>query len=538
MSRTLWITQPGTRSQVWFVGAQTPYGAGNHLGYLPPQRVLLAREDAPPDDVDGSSTSSGESEDEDDEHINVGKRTFGAGVRTGATMLLATAQARQEFEKTPKTQQNLTAGLTAGLASDLACMLQEKGSVNGTLEENTLKNLIANGQNNMIQTKNMVRNLQNEDAKRQDVMTPAAQTRRTRYTPEPDATTVFFDESNVPEGDVLPQSVQGPSNRDPPDAQAARDELTREVAKLSAEVAEQQGTIQSLGRDLADANAARDELTREVAKLSANVAEQQGTIQSLDRDLADANAARDELTRDLAAERARCNDLAARLDTSLAPARDPRTVRDPMLKKALEVIEKGGDNNAPPDLEYKLDAANARIAMLSNMVEKYEHKVEEYEKMELSWQKEKMRERSEVELVQDKLRQDLHAANEENAKLHHEATLLKEEIADLRNNSISKHDHEKLYEKAQDYTALQRALVEAQGELKSCKKELQQANADLLQSATDSDKLKAELRTEQDTAALLEKKLAMVRAEVDPGVKETRVKKRGIFSRLTKRPNL
>ena len=503
MSRTLWITQPGTRSQVWFVGAQTPYGAGNHLGYLPPQRVLLAREDAPPDDVDGSSTSSGESEDEDDEHINVGKRTFGAGVRTGATMLLATAQARQEFEKTPKTQQNLTAGLTAGLASDLACMIQEKGSVNGTLEENTLKNLIANGQNNMIQTKNMVRNLQNEDAKRQDVMTPAAQTRRTRYTPEPDATTVFFDESNVPEGDVLPQSVQGPSKRDPPDAQAARDELTREVAKLSAKVAEQQGTIQSLGRDLADANAARDELTR-----------------------------------DLAAERARCNDLAARLDTSHAPARDARTVRDPMLKKALEVIEKGGDNNAPPDLEYKLDAANARIAMLSNMVEKYEHKVEEYEKMELSWQKEKMRERSEVELVQDKLRQDLHAAKKENAKLHHEATLLKEEIADLRNNSISKHDHEKLYEKAQDYTALQRALLEAQGDLKSCKKELQQANADLLQSATDSDKLKAELRTEQDMGALLEKKLAMVRAEVDPGVKEIRVKKRGIFSRLTKRPNL
>lgn len=370
-------------------------------------------------------------------------------------------------------------------------MLDKQGFVNQTLARQDINNTPSTDHAGIIKLNNVVKNLQNEVVKLQDVLPQDAQTPRTTYAPEPNLGAVAFDESNVPGGD--------------------------ELANRSAELGTQQGTLECLSRELADAKA--------------ECAEQKTTIERLESNLA--------------AESARCNDLAAKLDACYAQEADARTDRDPMLRKALARIETAHHDSATPDLEYKLDAANSRIAMLEDKV----HKYQDMElNMELNMQKKKMQERSELEFIQNKLREDLHGAKEEIVNLREKVedyddmqkalaaamekeSLLKQEIEDLQKLAIPKNDHEELRRKAGDYEALKGALKQAEGDLRLCNRELQQTKTDLQEREEDLKVLRETLKEAQANAAMLQDKLALVRADVN---KDPPKEKRGFLGRLRK----
>lgn len=385
--------------------------------------------------------------------------------------------------------------LTSNLASDLACMLDKQGFVNQTQARQEINNTPSSNHTSIIQLNNVVKTLKNEIVKLQDLLPQAARTPRTTYAPERNLGAVEFDESNVPGGD--------------------------ELAKRSDEVAKQQGTLEYLSRELADAKA--------------ECAEQKSTIERLKSNLT--------------AESARCNDLAGKLDASYAQEPDARTDRDPMLHKALARTETAHHHNAAPNLEYELDAANSRIAMLEDKVHEGQDMLLN---MELNMQKEKTREKSELEFMQNKLREELHGAKEEIVNLREKVkdyddmqkalaaamqkeSLLKEEIGELQTLAIPKNDHEELRKKARDYEALKEALKRSEGALRLCNRELQQTKTDLQEREEDLKNLRKTLKEEQDNAAMLQDRLAMVREDVnkDPP-KDPPKEKRGFFGRLKK----
>lgn len=341
-------------------------------------------------------------------------------------------------------------------------MLDKQGFVNQTLARQEINNTPSSDHASIIELNNVMKTLKNEIVKLQDLLPQAARTPRTTYAPERNLGAVAFDESNVPGDDKL--------------------------AKRSAEVAKQQGTLEYLSRELADAKA--------------ECAEQKSTIERLKSNLT--------------AESARCNDLAAKLDASYA--------QEP-------------------------DAANSRIAMLEDKVHKDQ---EMLLNMELNMQKEKTRERSELEFIQNKLKEDLHGAKEEIVNLREKVedyddmqkalaaameneSLLKQEIGDLQKLAIPKNDHEELRKKAGDYEALKEALKQAEGDLRLCNRELQQTKTDLREREEDLKILRETLKKEQDNAAMLQDRLAMVRADVnkDPP-KDPPKEKRGFLGRFKK----
>ena len=368
-------------------------------------------------------------------------------------------------------------------------MPDKQGFVNQTLARHNINNTPSSNNVSIIQLNNLMTPPKNEFVKQQDLLPQDARTPRTTYAPKRNLGAVAFDESNMPGDD--------------------------EVAKRSAEVAKEQDTLERLSRDLADAKA--------------ECVEQKGTIERLKSNLAAKSTGR--------------NDLAAELDAFYAQEPDARTTRDPMLQKALATIETAHDHNAAPNLEYKLDAANNRIAML-------EAKVREYKDMELDMelkmQKEKTRERSELELMQNKLGEDLDAAKEEIVNLRKKVedyddmqkalaaamqkeSLLRQEVEDLRKVAIPKHDHEELRKKAGDHEALREAITQAQGDFISCKEELEKTKTKLQEREDDLKILRETLKKEQDNAAMLQDTLATVRADV---TKDPSKKKGGFLGRF------
>lgn len=426
------------------------------------------------DEDDAASVSSSASDFGDEDHREFEGPTF-------------CAVACRRCGKKPSMNQ----GLTSNLASDLACMLDKQGCVNQTLARQEINNTPSSDHASIIELNNVVKTLKKEVVKLEDLLPQAARAPRTTYAPERDLAAVTFDESNVPGGD--------------------------ELAKRSAGVAKQQGTLEYLSRKLADAKA--------------ECAEQKGTIERLESNLA--------------AESARCNDLAAKLGASYAQEADARTDRDPMLRKALARIETAHHDSEAPDLEYKLDAANSRIVMLENKVKKDQDMLLD---MELNMQEEKRREKSELEFIQNKLREELHGAKEEIVNLREKVkdcddmqkaltaarekeSLLKEEIGDLQKLAIPKNDHEELRKKARDYEALQEALKRSEGDLRLCNRELQQTKTDLEDREEDLKNLRNTLKEEQDNAAMLQDKLAMVREDAN---KDPPKEKRGFLGRFKK----
>ena len=429
------------------------------------------------DDAASVSSSASDSGDEDDREFE--RRTF-------------CAMACRRCGNKPSMNQHLT----SNLESDLACMLDKQGLANQTLARQEINNTPSSDHASIIQLNNVVKTLKNEIVKLQDLLPQAARTPRTTYAPERNLEAVAFDESNVPGGDELAKR-------------------SAEVAKRSAEVAKQQGTLEYLSRELADAKA--------------ECAEQKSTIERLESNLA--------------AESTRCNDLAGKLDASYAQEPDARTDRDPMLQKARARIETAHHHNAAPNLEYELDAANSRIAMLEDKVHEDQDMLLN---MELNMQKEKTREKSELEFIQNKLKEDLHGAKEEIVNLREKVkdyddmqkalaaamdkeSLLKEEIGDLQKLAIPKNDHEELRKKAGDYEALKEALKRSEGDLRLCNRELQQTKTDLEEKEQDLKNLRGRLKEEQDNTAMLQDRLAMVRADVN---KDPPKEKRGFFGRL------
>ena len=412
------------------------------------------------DEDDAASVSSSASDSGDEDHGESEGRTF-------------CAVACRRCGNKPSMNQDLT----SNLASDLACMLDKQGFANQTLARQEINNTPGSDHASVIELNNVVKTLEKEVVKLQDLLPQAARTPRTTYAPERNLGAVAFDESNVPGGD--------------------------ELANRSAELARQQGTLESLSRELADAKA--------------ECAEQKSTIERLESSLA--------------AESARCNDLAAKLHACYAQEPDARTDQDPMLQKALARIETAHHDSATPDLEYKLGAANSRIAMLEDKV----HKYQDMElNMELNMQKKKMQERSELEFIQNKLREELHGAKGEIVNLREKVedyddmqkalaaamqreSLLKQEVEDLQKLAIPDDEHEELRKKAGDYEALKGALKQAEGDLREREQELQT--------------LRGTLKEEQDNAAMLQDRLAMVRADVN---KDPPKEKRGFLGRFKK----
>ena len=426
------------------------------------------------DENDAASVSSSASDSGDEDDREFGRRTF-------------CAVACRRCGNKPSTNQDLT----SNLASDLACMLDKPGFVNQTLARQEINNTPSSDHASIMGLNNVVETLKNEIVKLQGLLPQAARTPRTTYAPERNLGAVAFDESNVPGGD--------------------------ELAKRSAEVAKQQGTLEYLSRELADAKA--------------ECAEQKSTIERLKSNLA--------------AETARCNDLAGKLDASYAQEPDARTDRDPMLQKARARIETAHHHNAAPNLEYELDAANSRIAMLEDKVHEDQDMLLD---MELNMQKEKTREKNELEFIQNKLKEDLHGAKEEIVNLREKVedyddmqkalaaamekeSLLKQEVGDLQKLAIPKNDHEELRKKARDYEALKEALKRAEGDRMLCNRELEQTKTDLREREEDLKNIRGTLKEEQDNAAMLQDRLAMVRADVN---KDPPKEKRGFFGRLKK----
>lgn len=436
------------------------------------------RGDKSSDEDDAASVSSSASDSGDEDDRDFEGRTF-------------CAVACRRCGKKPSTNQDLT----SNLASDLACMLDKQGFENQTLARQAIQNTPSSDHASIIQLNNVVKTLKKEVVKLQDLLPQSARTPRTTYAPERNLGAVAFDESNVPGGD--------------------------ELAKRSAEAAKQQGTLEYLSRELADAKA--------------ECAEQKSTIERLESNLA--------------AESARCNDLVAKLDASYAQEPDARTDRDSMLREALARTETANHHNAAPNLVYELDAANSRIAMLEDKVHEDEDMLLN---MELNMQKEKTREKSELEYIQNKLREELHGAKEEIVNLREKVkdyddmqkaltaarekeSLLKEEIGDLQKLAIPNDDHEELRKKARDYEALEEALKRSEGDLRLCNRELQQTKTDLEDREKDLKTLRETLMKEQDNAAMLQDRLAMVRADVDKDPpKDPPKEKRGFLGRFKK----
>ena len=446
---------------------------------------MFARDESSDED-DSASVSSSASDSGDEDQCKSQRRTFSA------------ATCRRCGNK-----RSMNPDFTSNLTSDRACMPDKQGFVNQTLARHNINNTPSSNNVSIIQLNNLMTPPKNEFVKQQDLLPQDARTPRTTYAPKRNLGAVAFDESNMPGDDEVAKRSAEVAKR------------SAEVAKRSAEVAKEQDTLERLSRDLADAKA--------------ECVEQKGTIERLKSNLAAKSTGR--------------NDLAAELDAFYAQEPDARTTRDPMLQKALATIETAHDHNAAPNLEYKLDAANNRIAML-------EAKVREYKDMELDMelkmQKEKTRERSELELMQNKLGEDLDAAKEEIVNLRKKVedyddmqkalaaamqkeSLLRQEVEDLRKVAIPKHDHEELRKKAGDHEALREAITQAQGDFISCKEELEKTKTKLQEREDDLKILRETLKKEQDNAAMLQDTLATVRADV---TKDPSKKKGGFLGRF------